>query len=270
MLALAWLYWAQAVCIPVALAMFLTFVLSPLVTALQRRGIGHLLSVLVPVAVVAPVLGAVVWIVGAQAKNMADEAPKYAENIRGRIRSPAPLGQDPLTKRLETLAREIADDFDTPAARPRDEAAGGGNPAGAGGTRHALLVGVPAFSLGPLGRDPRRTPAGLHPAGIHAVESRGPAEPPYPAAGPWPANYNHQGHRRRQPRISRYLQMQLVVNGVFGLVLSAGLLAIGLPYALLWGFLAFVLRYIPYVGVWVAAVPPVLLSLAVFTGWCCR
>ncbi len=268
MLALAWLYWAQAVCIPVALAIFLTFVLSPLVTALQRRGIGHLLSVLVPVAVVALVLGAVVWIVGAQAKNMADEAPKYAENIRARIRSLRSLGQDPLTKRLETLAREIADDFDTPAARPRDEAAGGAKT-----PRVLVEPATPswlAFLPSLLGRL-AETLGGLLLAFILLVFML----------------LNREDLRNRlirllghgrlttttkviddaSHRISRYLQMQLVVNGVFGLVLSAGLLAIGLPYALLWGFLAFVLRYIPYVGVWVAAVPPVLLSLAVFTGW---
>ena len=68
-------------------------------------------------------------------------------------------------------------------------------------------------------------------------------------------------------RISRYLLAQLLINGIVALLLSAGLLALGLPYAFLWGFSAFVLRYIPYVGIWVAALPPILLSLAMFEGW---
>ena len=68
-------------------------------------------------------------------------------------------------------------------------------------------------------------------------------------------------------RISRYLLMQAIVNGIFGLVLALGLLLIGVPYALLWGFLAAVLRYVPYVGAWVAAAFPIVLSLATFDGW---
>jgi hypothetical protein len=68
-------------------------------------------------------------------------------------------------------------------------------------------------------------------------------------------------------RISRYLLMQLIVNGSFGLTIGIGLLAIGVPYAILWGFLGFMLRYIPYIGPWIAAMVPILLSLAVFEGW---
>ena len=68
-------------------------------------------------------------------------------------------------------------------------------------------------------------------------------------------------------RISRYLVMQLVINACFGLILGVGLMAIGLPYAFLWGFLAGALRYLPYIGTWLAALPPILLSLAVFDGW---
>jgi len=65
-------------------------------------------------------------------------------------------------------------------------------------------------------------------------------------------------------RISRYLQMQLIVNGSYGLTLAAGLYFIGIPNAALWGFLAAVLRYVPYVGPWVAAAFPMALSLVAF------
>ncbi len=68
-------------------------------------------------------------------------------------------------------------------------------------------------------------------------------------------------------RISRYLLMQLIVNGAYGLAVAGGLFAIGIPYALLWGFLATVLRYIPYLGAWLAAILPVGLSLIVSEGW---
>jgi hypothetical protein len=68
-------------------------------------------------------------------------------------------------------------------------------------------------------------------------------------------------------RISRYLLMQSIVNGSFGLVFGLGLFVLGMPYAVLWGFLAAALRFIPYVGTLIAAVLPLTLSLAVFPGW---
>lgn len=63
------------------------------------------------------------------------------------------------------------------------------------------------------------------------------------------------------------LSTQTIVNGSYGALVAGGLFVIGLPYALLWGFLAAVLRFIPYVGPWIAALLPVALGLAVFEGW---
>jgi hypothetical protein len=61
--------------------------------------------------------------------------------------------------------------------------------------------------------------------------------------------------------------MQLIINAGFGLVLALGLLLIQVPHALLWGFLAALLRYVPYLGSTLTAVLLVTLSLAVFPGW---
>ena len=68
-------------------------------------------------------------------------------------------------------------------------------------------------------------------------------------------------------RISRYLLMQSIINGSFGIAAGLGFFLIGVPYAILWGFLTAVLRFIPYVGPTIAAVLPSALSLAVFPGW---
>src|SRR5439155_6431604 len=68
-------------------------------------------------------------------------------------------------------------------------------------------------------------------------------------------------------RISRYLLMQVIINGGLGLAVCVGLLLIGVPYAPLWGFLAAALRYIPYVGIWVAALLPLGMSLLVVESW---
>lgn len=68
-------------------------------------------------------------------------------------------------------------------------------------------------------------------------------------------------------RVSRYLRMQLLINASFGLIIALGLFFIGLPSAVLWGVLAMALRFVPYIGPWIAATVPMLISLAVFDGW---
>ena len=68
-------------------------------------------------------------------------------------------------------------------------------------------------------------------------------------------------------RVARYLTMQLLVNVVYGTCVAIGLYFIGVPNAALWGVLSAILRFIPYVGPWIAAALPLVLSLAVSTSW---
>ena len=63
------------------------------------------------------------------------------------------------------------------------------------------------------------------------------------------------------------LLMQSIINTSFGMGITIGLLLLGVPYALLWGFLAAVLRFIPYVGVWLAALLLIVFALAAFPTW---
>ena len=68
-------------------------------------------------------------------------------------------------------------------------------------------------------------------------------------------------------RVSKYLLMQLVVNATYGLPVGIGLYFIGVPNAVLWGLLAVVLRFIPYLGPFLAALFPIALAVAVDPGW---
>ena len=68
-------------------------------------------------------------------------------------------------------------------------------------------------------------------------------------------------------RVSKYLIIQLLINVSFGVPIGIGLYLIGIPNALLWGLLATALRFIPYIGAWIAAAMPIALSLAISTGW---
>ena len=84
-LVLAGLYWLQAVLIPLALAVLLTFLLSPVVSTLQRRGLGRVPSVLVIVLLALSILGGVGWTLTRQLVTLADELPRYSVNIHHRI-----------------------------------------------------------------------------------------------------------------------------------------------------------------------------------------
>jgi predicted PurR-regulated permease PerM len=68
-------------------------------------------------------------------------------------------------------------------------------------------------------------------------------------------------------RVARYLRMQVIINVSYGLPIGAALWVLGIPNAALWGILAAVLRFVPYVGPWVAAAFPLLLALATGDGW---
>ena len=68
-------------------------------------------------------------------------------------------------------------------------------------------------------------------------------------------------------RVSRYLSMLFLINATFGIVVGIGLYLIGVPNAVLWGILAATLRFVPYIGPWIAAVAPTGLAMAISTGW---
>ena len=68
-------------------------------------------------------------------------------------------------------------------------------------------------------------------------------------------------------RVSRFLSMLFVINASFGIVVGIGLYLIGVPNAILWGILAATLRFVPYIGQAIAAVPPLCMAMAISTGW---
>src|SRR3981081_3244513 len=68
-------------------------------------------------------------------------------------------------------------------------------------------------------------------------------------------------------RLSRLFLIQLLLNGTFGVVIGIGLWLIGIPSATLWGILAAVLRFVPYIGAAIAAAFPLALAVAVDPSW---
>jgi predicted PurR-regulated permease PerM len=85
----------------------------------------------------------------------------------------------------------------------------------------------------------------------------------------WPARAISSGPppRLTTPRVATSFLIQLLLNGTFGIVIGAGLWLIGIPSAILWGILAAVLRFVPYIGAVIAAAFPLVLAVAVDPSW---
>jgi predicted PurR-regulated permease PerM len=282
------LYWAQALLIPIALAMFLAFPLAPLVSALQRWHLGRRVSVVVVVLCAALLLSGVVWIVKIELASLANELPAHTDNIQGKVKELRQMSRGVGMERLGKLSQVITGEWQKASENLEGQA-----------------TDLPDGSL----------PAASERSSVLAVEPENPApaaeaRPEFPARLSWlPAMFGSVlaslgslalalvlvvfmllerealrnrlirllGHGRMSEttkalddaggRISRYLLTQLALNSGYGLIWGLGLFLIGVDYALLWGFLAAVLRYIPYIGASIAALLPIALSLAQFSGW---
>ena len=271
------LYWAQKVCIPVALAVFLTFLLAPLVSFLQRRRLGRTPSVILVVLLAALLLSGGVWLITAEVTSLAGEVPRYTENIKVKIRSLRQMGKGSVVERLEKMIQDISGEWQSQRASPEGE--------------------VTDKTAEPVGVAPEKPPAVVVQPESPPWLSRLPAlfSPLVESLGSLALALvlvvfmllKREGLRNRLirlvghgrltmatkalddagQRISRFLLMQLIINASFGLVLALGLLLIQVPHALLWGLLAAILRYVPYLGSSITSVLLVALSLAFFSGW---
>ena len=257
-LVVAALYWLQAVLIPMALAVLLTFLLSPVVGLLQRRGLGRVPSVLMTVLLALSILGGIGWTLTRQLVTLADELPRYSQNIHHRIadlRGASKGGSmEKVQKAVEDVVGEIQKTDTLGVTRQKPVAVVLEAP--------SILVHLPNLLQA------------LASAGIVAVlvifmllERRELRDRVILLIGYRRMTATTRALDEAGARISRYLLMQSIINGSFGVAVGLGLFLIGVPYAVTWGCLAAALRFIPYLGAFVALLLPLALSLAVFPGW---
>lgn len=271
-LVIACLYWAKPVLIPVALAILLTFLLNPVVSALQHGGLPRTPAVLLVVVLVFSLVGGIGWTVTRQLMTLAYELPRYQENLKQKINDLRELGKGGIIERLQTTIKEVTGELQKatppppkiqPVREPQEE------PKGEPQEPVPVVVQAPSVLW--------QLPSLLEPLAtvglvivlvifmlIRYADLRGRL---IRLAGYGRLTVATKALDEAGQRISRYLLMQSIINGSFGLAVGLGLFLIGVPYAILWGFLAAILRFIPYVGPIVSAFLPSALSLAVFPGW---
>ena len=265
------LYFGRELLVPLALAALLTFMLAPLVTRLQRW-LGRVGSVLFVVLMMCAATGAVGWVLTRQAVDLANQLPNYKENISTKLRSiQVPEGGpfSRISSTLEELKKDLPGGDDGSSLLKTDvskddlqkplqvELVGGGD------DRLRFLQIVLAPVLGPLG-----TGALVLLLLVFMLLQREDLRNRLiRLIGQGRISATSQAMDEAGSRVSRYLLMQLVVNVTYGIPVAIGLYFIGVPNAILWGALSAVLRFIPYVGPWIAAAFPILLSLAVSPSW---
>jgi predicted PurR-regulated permease PerM len=273
-IAIAALYFGREVLVPIALAVLLSFVLAPFVRFLQRWYAPRVVAVLSVTLLALVIAVGLAGLMVAQVNQLANDLPRYESTLREKIQSLRGVfaGTGTLeraSEMLKGLQKEIErSEKLSPGYTPSTEQSSANRPIpvevrqpdpGALQTLVALVTPL-IFPLTTTGvvfifvvfilfqrqdlrnrlirlagaGDIRRTTAALDEAGT---------------------------------RLSRLFLMQLALNAAFGLVIGVGLWFIGVPSAPLWGMMAMILRFVPYVGALIAAVFPLLLAAAVDPGW---
>lgn len=263
----AGLQWGRPILIPIATAALFTLLLSPVVQRLDQWGLHHVASVVITVTVTSIVLAILGWIIALQLTKMLGELPKNTETIRSKIRSLRQLGSGPTARQFGNMVDQISDELkaepdpqdDTSDPTPdREKPTVETSPSPWSWVTDYLgsaaeVIGAFAFG-GVL-------------LVFFLLEGRELRDRLVVLAGKARLSVTSRALDDIADRITRYLGMVALVNGSFGLALSAILFLLGMPYAMLWGFVAAAFRFFPYVGPWVGAVFPITMSLALSDGW---
>lgn len=279
---LGFLYIARDLLIPLALAALLTFLLAPLVTKLHRW-LGRVGAVLFVVAMMFCATGFVGWILTRQAVDLTARLPDYKENISSKLRSielPRFSSMSSITETIEALKQDLSDALQI----------GSGATPGPGGTESGS--GSEASTTDKVPATPVKVVSGKDGRLEFVQVVLAPILGPLATGGLVVLLLIFMLLRREDLRnrilrlvgqgrisetsramdeagasVAKYLLMQLVVNVTYGIPVAIGLYFIGVPNAILWGALCTLLRFIPYVGPWIGALFPILLSLTVSPGW---
>jgi len=258
------LYWARVVFIPLALAIFFTFVLSPVVLFLERRGLGRVISVCLVMAATVLTVGVVAIVVGRQVAELTQTLPDNAEKIKHKV---ATIKSWVSANEGSRFAELVNDLYDT-IAESREPLPGdpGSPPAVVVESSPSWVVRAQGF-LSPAAEVLGQAAFTFVLLLFMLLKREDLRNRMIRLVGHGRVTTTTKAVDETSRRVSRYLFVQLILNGSFGVVITVGLLLLGIQYAPLWGFIAFLMRYVPYVGTWIGVIPPALFTFAVTDGW---
>ena len=260
------LYLAKGVLVPMTLAVLLSFLLSPVCDWLERCKLGRIPAVLLTAIVGFAVLGTAAWTAVGQMTALAPKMPEYQENLQAKLHAVNGYFSAALSK-VTRSAEDVGQNL--PQAQQAKA------PLGTEEWPYSVRVlSQPASPLQLLGQTFGTLIEVLGLAGIvvilvifFLVRREDLRDRFIRLAGKGHASVTTQMLADAATRVSRYLSMLFLINLTFGIVVGIGLYLIGVPNAVLWGILATTLRFVPYIGPWIAAVAPLGLAMAISTGW---
>jgi len=272
------LYLAREILIPLAFAVTLSLILAPAIAWLEKLRLGRVPAALLVMLMSMAGAGAIGWVIFNDLVDVANQLPQYQQNIHKKleaIRAPNTGAVGRAAASVKELGKELASP-PAPVAPPMASNRAGPRiaPNAASGPLPVQVVEKPANELlyvrdmiqpflGPLGVFGMVVIFSLFlMIGHNDLRDR-----LFRLVGVSQLNVMTQALNDATSRVSKYLLLQLLVNVGFGVLCGTGLFLIGVPYAVLWGAVAAILRIVPYIGAPVAASLPFMLSLAVFDHW---
>jgi predicted PurR-regulated permease PerM/GAF domain-containing protein len=257
------LYYGRDIFIPLATAFLISFALNPPVTWLARRGLPRVAATALVMGAVLIVLSGLGFLLAAQVRALAAELPAYQTTILRKLSDireslSAPGALTGALKTIERVQKEVTSESSPPQEPP-----------------------TPRVEVLPPSRTPLeqavtwlgRTLEPLTVAGIIlifvflALIDRKDLRDRFLRLMGGNVHRSTEWMEEAGTRVSKYLLMQIAVNVSYGIPMALGLWFIGVPGALLWGCLAAVLRFVPYLGPLISAIFPVALAFATDTGW---
>ena len=262
------LYFAREVMVPITLAVLLSFVLAPLVVLLRRIHLPRVPAVLVSVVVSLGIIVALAGLIGMQIASLAGDLPRYQYTVERKATVLRTLTIGQLSALIDRIGEQPALMAPKPPPAPAANAPAAAKPV-------IVQVQPPPPSPLAIAREvlepviaPLATGAIVFVVAIFILMQQEDLRDRLIRL--FGSNDLHRTTLALDDagrRLSRYFLTQLGINTAFGCVITAGLLVIGVPSAVLWGILGALLRFVPYIGSWLSGLFPVALAAAVDPGW---
>ncbi len=258
------LYIGQPILQPLVIAGLLAFILSPVIRRLRNWGLWRTPAVLLTVLSALAGLILISTTIVVQITDLADELPKYQTNLSEKVKA---IGGSSFTSSALNRASQSLKDLEKQISRPQEQAAA------------AKPLPVEVHQPEPRGIEAlfavvKPLMAPLATTGLVVLflffillQREDLRDKFIRLAGASDIQRTTLGLNDAAHRLSRFFLAQAFLNASFGVVIGLGLWVIGIPNPALWGILAALMRFVPYIGGFIAAFFPVLLAVAIDPGW---
>jgi len=262
------LYLTRELLVPLALAVLLAFVLAPVVRAFRKVGVPRIASEMLGVILAVALISGIGALMGRQLAELAADLPYYqatvSQKLTGLFGNEGPLGR--ASELLRSLGEGLSQKEGTGSSPAAPQAGLPPLPVEVREPAPGLLV-VMQRVVGPLLGPVATTGIVIVFVVFLLLYREDLRDRLIKLMGSRDLQRTTAALNEAASRLSRYFLAQTALNAFFGLVISAGLWAIGIPNPLLWGVIAGLMRFVPFIGGFIAAAFPLLLAIAVDPGW---